>query len=190
MENLLKKAGLDVFGNTNPHAESSVYHPTVEVMPLEDPPKPKGVFQQDPTVITIASEEVPKQTGEVIEAHPVTRLTKSMKGIVESGVERERLVLDRVADFWDRIGYNPLEGKWKPKAIKASTDEVIDVVAREIPKKADRATQLAHFVSAFMASSVDIGKENTPELIKKLQKTVPKKVTRFKMFKGFKIFKP
>jgi hypothetical protein len=162
----------------------------VEVIPPDPPPKSKGDLGQGVDTVDVEFEDIPKKAGEVVKPHPVTRMRNRIQDGIDAGSKRERDFLDRLAGLWEKIGYNPLEGKWKPKAIKASTDEVIDVVAREIPKKADRATQLAHFVSAFMASSVDIGKENTPELIKKLQKTVPKKVARFKMFKGFKIFKP
>ncbi|MFN7310962.1 MAG: hypothetical protein ACK5T0_06290 [Vampirovibrionales bacterium] len=189
-EHFLKPSGIALSGNENPHAISNTYTPEIEVIPPDAPPKPKTALGQGVDTVDVEFEEVPKKAGEVVEPHPVTRMRNRIQDGIDAGSKRERDFLDRLAGLWEKIGYNPLEGKWKPKAIKASTDEVIDVVAREIPKKADRATQLAHFVSAFMASSVDIGKENTPELIKKLQKTVPKKVARFKMFKGFKIFKP
>jgi hypothetical protein len=120
IKNLWRNTGLDVFGNTNPHAESSVYHPTVEVMPPVAPLKPKTALEQGINTIDVESKEIPKEVGEVVKPQPVRRITNR----IQEGFEEERRFFDRLAEFWKKIGYNPLTGQWE-NSLEASAKEAM-----------------------------------------------------------------
>ncbi len=85
----------------------------VEVMDPDPPPKPKGDLGQGVDTVDVEFEKIPKVEGEVVKPHPVRRITNRIQESVKAGSKRERDFFDRLAAFWNKIGYNPLTGKWE-----------------------------------------------------------------------------
>ena len=158
MENLLKKAGLDVFGNTNPHAESSVYHPTVEVMPPDAPPKPRGFLERAVITVNTTAQHIQESAEKALEGvtHEVTRITDTVletpKKHIKAGKRRQAKAFTWLNEkLWKPIGLNVLEAEnphvetshYPPllEGAKDQGDNVIEVVAERIKETAKEASQ-------------------------------------------------
>jgi hypothetical protein len=109
----------------------------IEVPPPISPPTLNGALEQATTTLGAAVEGIPNVEEQPVIPHKITNMTEFIK----AGFKREQDLLEWAANAWEQTGYDPLTGKWKPKELGTSVDEVIDVVAKQVPETVEELKQ-------------------------------------------------